>query len=401
MIWMKRPTPLATGLICLIAAMLIALAPRMAGAQALDLRSNSAILLDLSADSVLLAKNDEMPIPPASMSKLMTIAVAFEAIEQGRLTLETQVPVSERAFRKEGSTMFLNLGDRVRVEDLLRGIIIQSGNDACIALAEGLSGSEAAFVDEMNALAEHLGLEQSHFANVTGLPHPEHRMSVRDLATLARHLIEAFPQHYHYFSEREFTWATARQPNRNPLLYIDGLNADGLKTGHTEEAGYGLVGSAQRDGRRLVAVVSGLSSIAERSQESERLITWGFRNFSVETLLSAGDEVGQADVWIGEQAQVPLVLEKDLRLALPKAGRKQPQARLVYEGPVPAPIQKGDRIGILVVRVPDLGETRVPVLAGADVARGGYLAKAKAGAMLLTQKAKAALGIGAKDAPNP
>ena len=291
-----------------------------------------------------------------------------------RLSFSDQFPVSENAYQKEGSTMFLNLTDRPRLEDLLRGVIIQSGNDACIALAEGLAGSERAFAELMTRRAQELGMSQSRFANATGLPHPDHVMSVRDLATLATYIVRNFPQYYGFYQEREFVWAGVTQKNRNPLLYLD-IGADGMKTGHTEEAGYGLVGSAIRDGRRVIAVLAGLPSIQARSREAERVINWAFRDFKLETMARAGDVVGRAEVWLGASGTVPLALAEDLKAVVPWSARGDRAARIVYEGPVAAPIAAGQPIGELIVETPGVGAIRAPLVAAEAVAEGGYVTR--------------------------
>lgn len=298
--------------------------------------ARAAMLIDHASGAVLFSKEADVSIPPASMSKLMTAYLVFESLKSGRLNLDDRLRVSEKAWRMGGSKMFVRVNDQIRVEDLLRGVIIQSGNDACIVLAEAIAGSEEAFAVRMTAKARELGMSQSTFMNATGWPHPEHRMSARDLAIIAERILTDFPEYYHFYGEREFTWEDIRQANRNPLLGVPG--ADGLKTGHTEEAGYGLVGSALRDGRRLTLVVSGLDSENQRAQEAERLLNWGFREFETFTVGHPGLKVGEAEVWIGEKPSVSLVVEKPLTLTAPVGAREQVQAEIVYQGPAPAPI---------------------------------------------------------------
>jgi D-alanyl-D-alanine carboxypeptidase (penicillin-binding protein 5/6) len=270
--------------------------------------------------------------------------------------------------------MFVPLGGRVKVEDLLRGMIIQSGNDACIVLAEGLAGSEEAFVEQMNRKAKEIGLTGSHFANVTGLPNPDHYMTARDLATLAKRLILDFPEYYHYDSEKEFTYNGIKQGNRNPLLYKN-LGADGLKTGHTEEAGYGLTASVIRDNRRIIMVLAGLPSMKARAQESERLIEWAYREFAGYTLVKAGETVEMADVWLGTEAKVPLTVASDAQITLPRRARKDMKVTLVYEKPLTAPVMKGQAVGKLVVTAPDVRPIEVPVVTAASVDRAGALSR--------------------------
>ena len=295
-----------------VASLIVLLSGALAErASAFETPARAAILIDLQSDQVLFAKNPDEPLPPASMSKLMTAFMVFERLEDGSLGLDDTLPVSEKAWRKGGSKMFVEVGARVRVEDLLRGIIIQSGNDACIVVAEGLAGSEEAFAEQMTQRARELGLTHTTLKNASGWPDPEHLMSVRDLALLAQTLIERFPNYYTLYSEKEFTYNGIRQYSRNPLLHQD-LGADGLKTGYTDEAGYGLAASAVRDGRRLVMVLAGLERPGDRAREAERLLEYGFRQFKSYQLFSAGEAVGQAGVWLGSAPTVPLVLERDV-----------------------------------------------------------------------------------------
>jgi D-alanyl-D-alanine carboxypeptidase (penicillin-binding protein 5/6) len=313
-------------------------------------------------------------MPPASMSKVMTAYLVFDYLKQGRAKLEDELPVSEHAWRTGGSKMFVPLGGRIKIEDLVRGMVIQSGNDACVVLAEGLAGSEQAFVDQMNEKAKQIGLTNSHFADVNGLPNPDHYMTARDLATLAQRTIQDFPEYYKYYSEKEYKYNNIGQGNRNPLLYKD-LGADGLKTGHTEEAGYSLLASAVRGDRRVILVLGGLPSMKARAQESERLIEWAFREYSDFKLFSAGDKVDDADVWLGAEPKVPLTVEKDLVVTLPRKSRKEMKVTVSYERPVPAPIRKGDQIGKVVVTAPDVRPVEVPLYAAANVERMGVFGR--------------------------
>jgi D-alanyl-D-alanine carboxypeptidase (penicillin-binding protein 5/6) len=339
-------------------------------AEALETAAREAILLDADTGAILFAKEADTPMPPASMSKIMTVFIVFERLKEGRLSLDDLLPISEKAWRKGGSKMFVEVGDKVRVEDLLRGVIVQSGNDASIALAEGLAGSEEAFAGEMNAAAKRIGLTNSHFANATGWPDPEQQMTAHDLALLAEQIITHYPEYYHYFSELEFVWSDIHQSNRNPLLYKN-IGADGLKTGHTEEAGYGLTGSASRDGRRLILVVAGLKSAAQRSEEAERLIEWGFREFDNYTLAKAGESLAEAPVWLGDAAAVPLVVQDDLVATLPRAARRDMKVSVVYDSPVPAPIAVGQPIATLRVTAPGRDPIEAPLVAGAAVEKLG------------------------------
>jgi D-alanyl-D-alanine carboxypeptidase (penicillin-binding protein 5/6) len=308
------------------------------------------------------------------MSKLMTTYMVLEQIKDGRLDLDDTLPVSEKAWKKGGSKMFVEVGKRVRIDDLLRGIIVLSGNDACIVVAEGLSGSEEQFAEDMTAKAREIGLFNSTFANASGWPHPDHLMTARDLAMLADRLITEFPDQYHMFAERDFEYSEIRQPNRNLLLgRVPG--ADGLKTGHTEEAGYGLVASAMRDGRRLISVAMGLSSTQARATENERLLELGFRRFRNYALMTAGQTIDHANVWLGEELTVPLVIDRDVKVSLTDDARRQLQISLVYKTPIPAPIRKGSEVARVRVEAPGLALDDVPVLAGADVRKADFFGR--------------------------
>ncbi len=347
-------------------------------AVALETGAREAILLDTETGTVLLDKDADVSMPPASMSKIMTVYLVFERLKDGRLSLDDEFLVSEKAWRKGGSKMFVKVGNRVRIEDLLRGVIVQSGNDACIVLAEGISGSEEAFAEEMTRKAAALGMTGSTFANATGWPDPDQRMTARDLATLAQRIILDFPEYYHYFSETEFVWNDIRQPNRNPILYAS-VGADGLKTGHTEEAGYGLTASAVQDDRRLVLVLSGLGSEKARAEESERLLNWGFREFGNYALVKPGEVVDEAPVWLGETATVAAVVPDGLTLTLPRKARAEMEVKVVYETPVTAPVAAGQEVGKMIVSFPD-GDPIVVSLQAADaVDRLGPIGRISAG----------------------
>ena len=318
-------------------------------------------------------------MPPASMSKMMTIYMVFERLRDGRLSLDDKLSVSENAWRRGGvksgsSTMFLEPRSRVRVEDLLRGIIVQSGNDACIVMAENLSGSELTFAEEMTQKARALGMTGSTFKNSTGWPHPEHRMTSRDLAILAQRTIADFPDYYRYYSEKTFTYNGIRQNNRNRLLYKD-MGADGLKTGHTSEAGYGLTSSAARGNRRLILVVNGLPSNKDRFRESERLLEWGFREFNNYALFKAGEQVETAAVWLGNSPTVPLLIGRDVLITLPKKSRLGMKVTINYQGPVPAPVAMGDPLAMLRIEAPDVETIEIPLTAGADVQQLGLMGR--------------------------
>ncbi|TVQ36000.1 MAG: D-alanyl-D-alanine carboxypeptidase [Geminicoccaceae bacterium] len=327
----------------------------------------AAILLDFPSGQVLFEKDADTPRPPASMSKLMTAFTVFEDLAAGRLSLDDTFPVSEKAWRTGGSKMFVEVGDRVRVEDLLRGIIIQSGNDACVVVAEALGGTEAAFAAAMTRRGREIGLTNSNFMNASGLPHPEHRMSVRDLGILANELIRRFPQFYHFYGERSFTFAGIEQSSRNPLLQSGIEGVDGLKTGHTREAGYGLVASAERDGRRLVLVVAGLETVGQRRREAERLLEFGFRFFQYYRLFEAGEAIDQATVWFGDRRTVPLVARETVAVTMLAENRDSLAVRVAYDGPIVAPARAGTVVGELIIDADGLSERRVPLMLGEDI----------------------------------
>lgn len=357
---------------------------------AFDTKARSAFVVDLTAGTVLLNKDADTPLPPASMSKLMTLYVAFEALRDGRLTLDERLPVSEHAMSYGGSTMFLDTTDRVRVEDLLRGIIVLSGNDACAVIAEALSpdGTEAGFARFMTQRAQKMGMTNSTFANSNGWPAAGHRMSTRDLALLATRLIEDFPQYYPLFAEREFAFdgrAPQNVNNRNPLLGL-GIGADGLKTGHTEEAGYGLVGSAKQGDRRIVFVLSGLDSAKARAEEAEAIVNWAFRHFVLRPVAKAGTVIAEADVWMGNAPRVGLTPAEDLSALMPALGGDAIEAEVVYHGPIEAPIAKGQEIGRLILRPEGLEETSFPLVADRNVAAGGFVTRLKTAAITLLRR---------------
>jgi serine-type D-Ala-D-Ala carboxypeptidase (penicillin-binding protein 5/6) len=339
-----------------------------APAAGIDTQAAHAIIVEVETGAVLLDKNADERMPPASMSKMMTAYLAFSMLKDGKAKLTDELPVSEEAWRTGGSKMFVPLGGKISVSDLLRGMIVQSGNDACVVLAQGLAGSVDAFVDLMNEKAKQIGLKDSHFANVDGLPDPNHWMTARDLATLAIRTIKDFPEYYKIYSEMDFTFNNIKQGNRNPLLYKN-MGADGLKTGHTEEAGYSLTGSMIRGDRRIVMVLGGLPSMKARAEESERLADWAFREFNDYRLFSAGDKVEDAQVWLGNDARVPLTVGKDLVVTLSRKARKDMHVAVQYDSPIPAPVQKGEAVGKIVVTAPDLTQQEVPLVAAADVGR--------------------------------
>ena len=350
-------------------------------AYSFDTKARAAYLIDQTSGAVLLSKNSDLPLPPASMSKLMTLYMTFEFIKAGKLSLDEKLPVSKTAANYTGSTMFLNPTDRVAVLDLIRGIIVLSGNDACAVLAEALSpdGTEAGFAKLMTQRAKQIGLEDSTFKNSNGWPAKGHLMSVRDLGILAQKLITDFPEYYPMFAEQTYKFdgrAPANTRNRNPLLGL-GIGADGLKTGHTKEAGYGLVGSAEQDGRRIIFVLSGLNNLEDRAQEAETIVNWAFRQFTMEKFATDGSEIGKAKVWNGKSRDVSLVLENDLNVMIPVLSSSKPIFSIEYVGPIKAPIKKGDKIAELLIKSEDLPETRHALLAGNDVSSGGFFVRVR------------------------
>jgi len=359
-------------------------------ARAFDTTAKAAYVIDVTTGTVLLSKNADQPLPPASMSKLMTLYVAFEALKDGRLTLDEKLPVSSHAMSYGGSTMFLDTTDKVSVHDLLRGIIVLSGNDACAVIAEALSpdGTEAGFARYMTQRAEKMGLKNSIFANSNGWPQDGHVMSVHDLAMLATHLIRDFPDFYPLFAETEFAFdgrAPQNVHNRNPLLGM-GIGADGLKTGHTSEAGYGLVGSAVQGDRRIVFAFTGLDSTTARAEESRAIVNWAFRQFAEKQIAKSGEVIARADVFMGAAADVGLTTREDLATLLPVLVGDQLDAEVVYKGPIVAPIKAGDELAELILKPEGLPETRVPLVAAADVAKGGFLVKLRTASQHLMER---------------
>lgn len=344
-------------------------------ANAFETKAKNAILMDYETGAYLFTKNHQDMIAPASMSKLMTVYVLLSKIKDGEVSLDDKYTVSENAWRKGGaasggSTMFLKIGQEVRVEDLLKGILIQSGNDACIVVAENLAGSEEEFASMMNETAEKIGLENAHFVNATGLPHPEHKISVEDLAILARHIIKEFPEYYHLFSEKEFTYNGIRQGNRNPLLYsLKG--ADGLKTGHTSEAGFCLTGTAVRNDRRLIEVMTGLESNKQRSEETESLMTWGFANFDNYKFFTKNQIMAEVPVWYGTSKSVAAVVPEEVIKTIKKSAKSKYGAKMIYDEPLKAPILQGDKIGELFITYNDEIVDKIPLVAKDNVAKIG------------------------------
>lgn len=374
-----------------LATALLALALSTTQAPAFDTEASSAFVIDQTTGTVLLNKNADEPLPPASMSKLMTLYMAFEAIRRGKadggLDLNEELLVSEHAQSFGGSSMFLRSGERVTVEDLIRGIIVLSGNDACVVIAEALSpdGTEYGFARLMTQRAQQLGMTNSTFVNSSGWPQPGHLMSMRDLALLADRLITDFPEFYPLFAETEFEFdnrVPSNKRNRNPVLTM-GIGADGLKTGHTQEAGYGLTGSAKQGDRRVIWVITGLDTVQQRAQESQAIVNWAFRQFSMRPLAEEGEQFAQANVWMGSEPTVGLVAAEDVSILMPALAPSEIEGEVVYTGPLSAPIAAGDQLAELVFTLDGLPETRVPLVADRDIAPGGFVSRVSTAALVL------------------
>lgn len=376
----QRIAVLVTLAVALIAPALGAPGPSGAKKDEIATAAPSAILVDAESGSILFEKNADQLMPPANLAKLMTAEVVFNEIKQGRISLDTEYIVSEYAWRHGGApshttSMFAPIHSKVAVKDLLYGVIVQSANDACITLAEGIAGSEDKFAQMMTARARELGLTKSYFPNGTGLPDPTLVMSVRDLAKLARHIILNYPEFYPIYGEKEFTWNRIRQQNRNPLLGM-GIGADGLSTGSSDEGGFGLVGSAVQNGERLIVVMNGLRTAAERANEGKRLLEWGYKAFEHRSVFAEGEAIGEAKVFGGTQGSVPLVATGAVSLLMPRDSTERLTARIVYTGPVPAPVHQGQPIGQLRVWRGENMVLEVPLQAGASVATGGMTRRA-------------------------
>jgi D-alanyl-D-alanine carboxypeptidase (penicillin-binding protein 5/6) len=370
---------LVAGLVlCFAASAIAAPAPKREG----DFQTSAptAILIDFESGTVLFEKNADELVPPASLSKLMTAEVVFNEIRNGRLQLTDEFIVSTNAWRTGGapsrtSSMFAPIHSRVSIEDLLHGVIIQSGNDSCITLAEGIAKSEGKFAEMMTARAREIGLSRATFGNSTGLPNPKQLMTARELGRLARHIIQTYPEFYRIYGEREFTFNRIRQFNRNPLLAMN-IGADGLKTGFVKEAGYGLVGSAVQEGLRLIVVVNGMRSEKERADEARKLLEWGFKNFQSGVLFGEGQTIAHAKVYGGESGYVPLVAQREVRLMVPRGARERILARVVYSGPVRPPVKKGQPIGELKVWRGDFMVLEIPLQAAEPVEQGNMARRA-------------------------
>jgi D-alanyl-D-alanine carboxypeptidase (penicillin-binding protein 5/6) len=381
MSYLLRPARqgLAAGLIAGMIGSAFA-APSPKGGEGFQTLAPNAILIEAESGSILFEKNADELVAPASLSKLMTAEVVFNEIKQGRLKPTDEFIVSTNAWRTGGapsrtSSMFAPIHSRVAVDDLLHSVVIQSGNDACIALAEGIAGSEDKFAELMTKRARELGLSKSTFGNSNGLPDPRQLMTARELGRLARHIIQTYPDFYQLYSQREFTFNKIRQLNRNPLLTLN-IGVDGMKTGFTKEAGYGLVASAVQNGLRLIVVVNGLKTAKDRADEGKKLLEWGFHNFQSNLLFAEDQNIADAKVFGGEKGSVPLVAQRPVKLMVPRGVRERILARVVYSGPVPAPVQKGQSIGVLKVWRGDVVALEVPLQAADDVGTGGLPGRA-------------------------
>jgi serine-type D-Ala-D-Ala carboxypeptidase (penicillin-binding protein 5/6) len=357
---------------------LFGLAAGAAQAQ-IETPANYAILMDAETGLVMFEKNADELMAPASMSKLMTVEMLFHRLKNGDVSMTDKYVVSENAWRKGGaasgsSTMFAKVNSEVPVEALLRGVIVQSGNDASIAIAEGIGGTEEAFAQMMTERARTLGLRKSNFANATGWPHPEHLTTARELAMLARHIIREYPEYYKLYAETDYTWNGIKQGNRNPLLYSF-PGADGLKTGHTEDSGYGLVASAERDGRRVIMVVNGLESINQRASESRRLMALAFTQFDKYAILKSGQVVGEAEVWMGVEKTVPLAVASDVTLILDRQSRRGMKVETVHDAPLKAPIESGREVGKVRISIPGRSDIEAPLKTAGSVPAVGLTGK--------------------------
>lgn len=367
----------------IVAFCFMAMSPLTAQAQSqLETKAKQAIIVDVNTGVVLYEKNAHERMATSSMSKVMTVYMLFEELKKGAIKLDDTILVSKKAWEMGGSRMFIQVDTRVKVEDLIRGIVIQSGNDATVAVAEGLAGTEDAFAEAMTVRAHELGMKNSNFKNASGWPDPDHYSTAHDLAILAYRIINDFPEYYHYFAEREFTYNKIKQINRDPLLGAV-AGADGLKTGHTEAAGFGLMGSAIRDGHRVVMVINGLGSMDERKEEGVRLLEWAFRSFERKTLVKQGEVVDRASVWLGKTPDVQLVAAKNLDVVLPRTRRSDVRMSVRYEGPVTAPVKKDTKVGVLKVEIPDQAPMEIDLLAANDVPRIGVFGRVKSRAKFL------------------
>lgn len=367
---MKR----ARFLLCVIIALFWA-CPSFA--ESIETPAREAVIIDAGTGAVLFEKNARDRMPTSSMSKTMTMYMVFDVLKSGALKLTDELSVSEKAWRMGGSKMFIEVGKRIKVEDLVQGVVVQSGNDAAVVLAEGLGGTEESFAARMTAKAKEIGMTDSNFVNASGWPDPDHYSTAMDLATLGRHLINDFPEYYHYFSEKEFTFNNIHQPNRNPLLFKGVAGVDGIKTGHAEEAGYGMIASALRGDRRLILVVNGLANEKAREEESARLLEWGFAAFENVSLFKPGETVEDAAVFMGTAKSVPLTVDKIISLTMARSDRAGLKVKTDYATPIEAPVKKGQEIGKLVIEAPGVPAEEFKIYAANDVPKLGLYGRLK------------------------
>ena len=352
--------------------------------QGFSTTAKTALVIDNTTGEVLLSKDINRPIPPASMSKLMTLWMVFESLDEGKLEMDDTFKVSRKAWKKGGSKMFLREGESVKIKDLIKGVIIQSGNDACIVLAEGLAGTEENFAELMTIRAKEIGLSNSNFKNSTGWPDPDHKMSSRDLVTLATKIREEYPSYYTIFNDLEFTWDGISQRNRNPLLSMN-LGADGLKTGYTDEAGYGLIASAKQNKRRITFVITGLKSVGQRAREAKGITTWAFKKFRLKTYFERNGTILEVPVWRGKRERVKISAANHVQLLIANDSKEVPKMRVVLKEPLIAPLKKGQKInGHLVVETTSLVKENndkkqlfFPIIVSEDLGRGGVVNKVR------------------------
>jgi len=353
-------------------------------AQSFATKAKQAVIMDALTGTILFGKNEDQLMAPASMSKLMTMTLVFEAIKSRQLGMDDEFLITKSAFKRGGSRMFAQLGASISIKNLIQGVIVQSANDAAVALAEGISGTQEEFAKAMSKRARELGLEKSTFTNATGWPDPDHKMTAHELALLARHIIYKLSDYYHFYSQPDFTWNKIKQQNRNPLLGGDN-GVDGLKTGHTTEAGYGLVASAQRKGRRLILVVNGLKSKSDRKVEARKLLDWGFRSFQNLTLFEEGEAIGKARVWGGKSFFVDLVSRHPISILSSKKIKQEISAEIVYTGPIVAPVREGQKVGLLRIKTGGLVSQEITLFADRNVKRGSFMKRAIGAALHLSQ----------------
>ncbi len=372
---------LSRNLIITVFILFTCLQPAAAQVQQNATSAKQAILIDYETGTILLEKNADERMPTSSMSKIMTMLLVFDALKSGRLSLDTELPVSEKAWRMQGSKMFVEVGRTVRVEDLIHGVLVQSGNDATIVLAEGLAGTEEAFSEAMTAKAKKLGMKNSNFTNASGWPDENHYSSARDLSILARHVIHEYPEYFPYFSVTEFTFSAIKQRNRNPLLYRN-IGADGMKTGHTEAGGYGLVGTGTKNGRRVILVVNGISDDKERANEASRLLDWGLSGFANVKLAAAGETITKAKVVLGKSSQAPLTVSSDLAVTVPALKTDEVRLTANYKKPLVAPLIRGQEVGTLIVEVPNMEAMNIPLVVASDIPQKAFFPRTLAKAHL-------------------